>query len=199
MHVLIILCAGTCTSASSTSYLSEVLALPKPKMQKKKKFRGITSRAQCITDTEFLKKLEAKKQEKTDKQKAKEARKVEREKVKRMKEAEKELRKVKKGQKRIQKRKGQRIIRGQRKKGETESLVKHMQKLSITCPEGLSELEQDSQSESDAECPKCGQVYGEDESVWICCDSCNKWFDWKCSGLSDAKRIPDVFTCENCV
>ena len=28
-------------------------------------------------------------------------------------------------------------------------------------------------NESEAECPKCGHVYGEDDSIWICCDGCN--------------------------
>lgn len=59
--------------------MSEVLDLPKPKMQKKKKSRGLTSRAQCIKDADFLKKLKTKEQEKIDKKEAKEAQKTERE------------------------------------------------------------------------------------------------------------------------
>ncbi|KAL4234215.1 hypothetical protein ACF0H5_005868 [Mactra antiquata] len=42
-----------------------------------------------------------------------------------------------------------------------------------------------SSDEDDTFCSKCNKLYvaGND---WICCDSCNKWFDRKCAGLSNA-------------
>ena len=38
---------------------------------------------------------------------------------------------------------------------------------------------------SDAQCPVCGISYqGDDsESVWVCCDNCELWLDFKCTGL----------------
>lgn len=83
VNTVIVVCAGTGTSVSATSHLSEVLVLKKLKTQKMKKSRGLTSRAQCISDTKFLKKLKIKKQEKIEK----EEQKAEEEKKKRRKEA----------------------------------------------------------------------------------------------------------------
>ena len=31
---------------------------------------------------------------------------------------------------------------------------------------------------------KCGLVYGEDNSVWIQCDSCGLWYDLKCTNAN---------------
>lgn len=87
MNTVIVVCAGTGTSVSATSHLSEVLVvLKKLKTQKMKKSRGLTSRAQCISDTKFLKKLKIKKQENIEK----EEQKAEEEKKKRRKEAKRE-------------------------------------------------------------------------------------------------------------
>ena len=85
MNTVIVVCVGTGTSVSATSHLSEVLVLKKLKTQKMKKSRGLTSRAQCISDTKFLKKLKIKKQENIEK----EEQKAEEEKKKRRKEAKK--------------------------------------------------------------------------------------------------------------
>lgn len=52
-----------------------------------------------------------------------------------------------------------------------------------------------SRDEDDAKCPICGLLYKDDESgdSWICCDKCNDWFCFKCSGLDD---VNDDFYCE---
>lgn len=55
----------------------------------------------------------------------------------------------------------------------------------------------DSDAESFAQCPICGLIYGEDESVWICCDICNTWYDLKCSMVTD-DNIPDEYICQDC-
>ena len=43
----------------------------------------------------------------------------------------------------------------------------------------------DSVASSDAECPICGAIYGneDDESIWICFDGCNLWFNIECTSL----------------
>ena len=55
-----------------------------------------------------------------------------------------------------------------------------------------------SSSESEAECPDCGLVYGEDESTLIQCDSCGVWRDLVCAGVSSVSDIPEMFCCHNC-
>ncbi len=57
----------------------------------------------------------------------------------------------------------------QTRRNASSGLKKQLQKLSLsdsTCD-----------AESEAECPKCGLVYGEDESTWIQCDACEAWWD----------------------
>ena len=53
-------------------------------------------------------------------------------------------------------------------------------------------------SESEAECPECGLVYGDDDSTWINCDGCGVWRDLKCAGILSVGSIPDEFYCHNC-
>ena len=59
--------------------------------------------------------------------------------------------------------------------------------------------EQKSLEESVAECPCCGIVYGDDdESLWICCDHCNTWYDFKCTTLTNRCSIPETYFCQDC-
>ena len=51
---------------------------------------------------------------------------------------------------------------------------------------------------SDDVCSKCGVRYGDTGSLWICCDSCNCWLDFKCSGLNSEKKLPSKFICPDC-
>ena len=78
-----------------------------------------------------------------------------------------------------------RLTRSQKKT--TADVEDQLQGLSI---EGESE-------ESEAECPKCGLVYGEDTSMWIQCDACNVWYNLECTNVNKDK-IPDFFNCESC-
>ena len=66
--------------------------------------------------------------------------------------------------------------------------------------EKLTPSEQ-SDSESDAQCPKCGLIFQEDgsNSVWVCCDGCQAWLDFNCTGLPD-HDLPEVYyCCSSCV
>ena len=68
------------------------------------------------------------------------------------------------------------------------------EKLQLT----VSESESSSQTDA-AVCPVCGAVYGEyDESIWICCDGCDCWFDLKCTSIQSKHHIPDFYYCESC-
>ena len=90
--------------------------------------------------------------------------------------------------------------RSQRKtasRQEPEHIEKLFQKMSISELSSKDCEQHHSNSESEAECPKCGLVYGEDDSLWIRCDECSAWFDLKCSGIS-AHSIPEHFVCDDC-
>ena len=52
--------------------------------------------------------------------------------------------------------------------------------------------------ESEAECPKCGLIYGETEDKWICCDLCDTWLDLKCADVSK-DNIPEEYYCTDCL
>ena len=52
-------------------------------------------------------------------------------------------------------------------------------------------------SGSDAECPICCKTYKSDDenSLWVSCDGCDRWFDFKCTGLVDGNKMPKEFLC----
>ena len=68
------------------------------------------------------------------------------------------------------------------------------------CVEERSDVEQSDGAESDAQCPVCGLTcFGDDtKSVWVCCNSCASWLDFKCTGLKNTQRIPKQFYSANC-
>jgi hypothetical protein len=54
--------------------------------------------------------------------------------------------------------------------------------------------------EEDAICPNCGKVFSSDtdKEIWICCDKCSQWYDFKCTHLRSKRRLPDSYICHSC-
>ena len=185
-------------ASDSSAVLSEVLVLPKPKetVKKRKRKEALNKSAVCITDIEVLEKIKSQEAAKVAEQQAKEARRLEREKKKaegeekkKAKEAEKERKKMerkRKLQKKPEKRKSKvKCGKSQQKKG--MSMVNN--------EENSTKVEDD---EDSAICPMCGFVYPDEGDVWVCCDSCEVWYDLKCTGYTREEQIPDLYYCFKC-
>ena len=127
----------------------------------------------CITDPKVVQELKAKEAEKADVEEKKRVKMVERAMKKELKEREKERRKEKKTSK-----------TATRKNEQTqENVVKKLASLSL------------GDEQDDVQCPLCGILYMNDKSgySWICCDKCNEWYCFKCSGIND---VNEEFYCK---
>ena len=203
-----ILPVSTGTEESTTSSLSDILALPKPVPSRRTNRKpAVNAKASCITDTEVLKKLvqqkeekEAKDEENLRKKLEKEKKKRERERKKKEKQEEREVKKQereKKGER--QRKKDVRVSkqpkRQTRASVKTCALHETLSKLSIA-----SEGSDEEGEESEAECPGCGLIYGseQDGEQWVQCDVCTKWWDMTCAGV-DENIADSTFVCSSCV
>ena len=178
--------------------LSEVLKLPEPAAQSKRKRRpALNSKATALTDDAVLAAIKEKEAEKIQKEADKEARKKEREQRKKEREEAKEQRK------REREAKQHREKTHKRDAKVTES-KKQDQSTSSTGDDLSSALNQcsliESDHESDAECRICGLTFLEDDSgsAWVCCDGCQTWVYFKCTGLKNPKQLPKWFFCSSC-
>ena len=157
----------TVSSVSTSDVLSDFLALPKPKVTKKKRKPGFNQKAVCIADDNVLQELEKEKEEKERRKEEKIAKQIERAKKKEQKK--KEVAKKKEGRKKTKvtsKSKNKDKMTKTKKAGKTVSVSDV--DLSLEDIE-LLRICSDTE-ESEAECPKCGLIYGETEDKWICCD-----------------------------
>lgn len=145
------------TTSSASSVVNEALALPKPQasVDKRKGRPGLTTRATCISDDEFLQKLREKEQEKKDKEE-----------------------KVERQRKRLDKSKSK------------LSEKKHQTKKAEVASENDGSDESEGSEGSTCQFPVCGLVYGEEDTLWICFDGCDCWYDLKCTSLR--KRNPCI-------
>ena len=190
-------CSTHCSSTTTSSALSSILALPKPKAPQRKRRQAINSKARCITDIDVLQELKTKEQEKVRLEEEKRMRKLERQRKKEAKLKEKQCKRSTRKTKAVEtKHSGAYMTTRSCKSKSDKPILEQLQSLSLADDSETSQSE--SGTESEAECPKCGLVYGEDNSVWIQCDSCGLWWDLKCSGVDDADDIPDMFNCEKC-
>lgn len=210
--------AATSSSDSSSKVLSEVLVLPvidSNPTKRKRKAAINTGKTVMLTDTDVIEGLKQKEREKAEKEELKVAKQLEREEKrqhKREEKAAKELKRKEKQQERDQAKEQKKNAREQRKKdsqstseGKTKRVTRaQSEKTTISNFKALtlvdnehSDISDSSDAESEAQCPKCGLVFGEDDSVWICCDSCNTWYDLKCASV-DSEDVPDIYCCAAC-
>ena len=122
-----------------------------------------------------------------------------------LKEAEKQAKKIQREQKwkeQEQKKKDKRerkhSVPAKRKSSKSEN-----RGLSTSTPD-LASIFSDKcnlSDSSDAECSECGLTFLEDESgkPWVCCNRCEPWLDFKCTGLTNSKRVPKKFYCHSCM
>ena len=164
------------SSGGSSSFLSDILTYPKAAItQKKRRGRpGLTTKATCLTDADFLQGLKDQEEQKREKAAEKEARKKRLEKM---------------------------LLTSLKRKGRKPK-TRRGKAEKPTATRCSTDSEEDecptSEEGSTCTCPTCGLVYGEDGSTWICCDLCNSWFDLKCTDV-DAEHIPQSFFCEDCI
>ena len=55
-----------------------------------------------------------------------------------------------------------------------------------------------SDESDDAICPTCGIYYSADDDLWVECDGCGKWFDFKCTKIKSRRCIPKSYYCDLC-
>ena len=57
----------------------------------------------------------------------------------------------------------------------------------------------DDANDNEAICPKCGKLYSSDteNELWVCCDKCYQWYDFKCTKLRSKRRLPDTYICSS--
>ena len=167
---------------SENDVLSDILVLPKPKEKSgRKRKAGINQKTVCLTDDDVFDGLKAKDKEKKDN----ELKKLERKKFQEEKKAKKEKLKKEKEEKKKQKE----LAKQAKKAGEGPEELERM----------LSGLALDGDESDDAVCPNCGLLYSAGkENLWVCCDKCFSWYDFKCTKLRSKRHLPDSYICDSC-
>ena len=166
-------------SSSSSKALSEVLTLPEislSKPSKRKRKPALNSKSVLVTDTDVYEGLKQKEHEKVEKEAMKKDG-TEKTTEERRERTEKERNGTMKERKGAAKERSKQQKRGRKKENKVQSkerdILKSFEAIAI------SDEQNTTSSDSEAQCPKCGLLYGEDESLWICCDGCNSWYDLK--------------------
>ena len=162
---------------SESDVLSDILVLPRPKEKSgRKRKAAVNKKTVCLTDDTVLEGLVAERQRKKDAEDDKTERRRIREEKKAQREALKKERQEKKKQR---------------------ELAKQSQVEPLHVEEMLAELALSGDESDDAACPKCGLLYSTDnDNLWVCCDKCELWYDFKCTKLRSKKHIPATYVCK---
>jgi len=198
-------------SGHSSQILSEILVFPEPQMKSKSKRKpALSSKTVCVTNDEVLERLKAQEAEKCDaeairkaKQLDKQQKKREREEMKEIQRKAREKRKIEREKQRQDREKAKQLKKSQAKPVldlKRKQPLRRGKKVDVYIPieEQLNVSDGDESTETDeAVCPKCGAVYGEDDTLWICCDGCEQWFDQKCTSVESKALVPELYFCES--
>ena len=188
---------ATCRSKSLDD-LSQLLVLPEPrKTTRRRRKPALNSKTVCITDIEVLDELKVQELEKAEAEAVKKAKQLERE-QKRLRKEEKRKAKEK------QKRKGKQNLKSsqtksvlKKSKPKTASRTRATRKGRSVCHMAgrltICDSEQTS-DEDDAVCPECGKIFADDaDGFWICCDGCDRSFDFGCTALSSKEAVSEQY------
>ena len=175
-----------CSSSESKS-IDDILLLPKAKKNFKQTRVGLTSNAQYVTASPFLKKLRERKALRDERERKKEITKI-KSKPKQSKPKSKSKSKSK------SKLKSKPKVRTPANRKQTVAVRSR--------PQFQAQLDNDTStnSESDVDecsCGICDVKYGTDDKLWIECNECTLWFHTSCVHIDD-QCIPDVFLCFDC-
>ena len=201
--------AGLQASNVNSDALSEVLKLPQPTARTRRKRKlGLNSKATALTDDPLLAAIKEKEAQKVQKETDKHAKKKEWEQRRKEREEAKELRKkeleAKQCRKKALEKSDTKVTKHKKTKKQDQSIststVDLVGDLSSALNQCFLSDSDESDSESDAECPICLLTFlGDDSgSAWVCCDSRQTWMDFKCTGLKNPKRIPKQYLCSRC-
>ena len=146
-------------------------------MKQNRTRNGLTSTAQCTTDTPFLNKLKERKTRR------------EAQKVGMNKKISKQKLYQKKGKLVEKVKPGRRVWNGN-KRAARWTLFHQYDKQSSASASTINE------QEDEYFCGIC-RVHGNDDDVWIECEACLSWYHTTCVNV-DKLSIPDEFTCDEC-
>ena len=91
-----------------------------------------------------------------------------------------------------------RSLKGLKPKPESKDKRQELGTLNSSKPKRDKESEDDEcESQSDCECPVCGEHFGDRSATWIQCNECEEWYDVECAGLT-AEELPDDYVCDFC-
>ncbi len=172
--------------------------LQNEKMKETKRLERIEKKK--VKDLEKIEKKQQndqRRQQREEEKRQKEEEKRRKEEERRRKEEEKE---EEKRQKEIEKKRKEEEKEEEKRQKEEKRRQKKEEKNNGTTKRRGASRKLINQDDEDVQCPKCGMLYDEDDTseLWICCDACNCWYDFKCSNIKSIQRIPKFYYCDMC-
>jgi hypothetical protein len=163
------------SNSSVQRSIDEIHSLPKPNAQTRQNRtkKGLTSTAQCTTETPFLNKLKERKLRREQKNKPKKPK----------QKPYRDKRKV------VEKSTPDRRVA----KTATRRTLLHQNDTQISTSSASTIDEQG----DECLCVICGVPYGNDDDIWIECEVCLTWYHTICVNI-DKLHIPNEFTCNGC-
>ena len=151
--------------------------LPEPR-KAGRRIRGVNSKAVCVTELEFIEEIKSKEEKK---------------------KADVELKFEKKKERESKKAERDEEVRGTAKEEKKEqSKMEKLKLKDIESQMSVVKLDQESDEDDVAICFSCGIVSTAVDDLWAQCDTCEEWYDFKCTSIKSKRSIPDVYICQSC-